>query len=57
VLASILLRVKPKVENSFNNGPCEARRRNYMLNILRQPPKRSSIPAIMMKNVLQPQPG
>jgi len=29
----------------------------YMLNILRQPPNRSSIPAIMMKNVLHPQPG
>jgi hypothetical protein len=28
-----------------------------MLNILRQPPNNSSIPAIMMKNVLHPHPG
>jgi hypothetical protein len=57
VLASFSLRVKLRIESSFDERPAGRAVDVYMLSILRQPPKSSSIPAIMMKKVLQPQPG
>jgi hypothetical protein len=47
----------PDLKAHSTSGPVGRIVNVYMLNILRQPPKSSSIPAIMMKKVLQPHPG